>query len=243
MIVEPLNDEDCLSQATAHAVAAMQREDVRELAARLGSIEAVVRYLRRLPQTDDGPDDWTPGERITCDVPQRARVPASSPNCFERAILYLALAELIDPRRLRCLMTIELGKNERHTFPVEEWEPVVLNPDRAPRNALAAGVHLVRNARGDRGAPLSSVDALSWAVHLVGDVASQSATWAVRHRRALEDVARVAQGAVPKDPATLAWALKLAAPEAIAFGPEGEVALLAASALLDQLASGKPAHS
>jgi hypothetical protein len=244
MIAYPLNDEDCLYQVTAHAIAAMERPDVRELAARLGTTASADAYLRRLPQREDGPEDTTCGPRVPCDVPQRVRVMASDPNCVERSLLRLALGELIDPRPIRQLMTIEVAPGVRHTLPVEDGEPVWLDPLVASPRTLSVGLHLVRNARGERSVPLTPVDALSWAVSLAGDLASSSVTWAKRHERAIHDVTRIASGLLPIEPAALTWALKLAVPEALAFGPDGASALMAAAGLLDNIAgtsaSGTP---
>lgn len=239
MLAAPLNDEDCLSLMMPHAVAAIARADVRELAARLRTIAAVVRYLRRMPQRDDGPDDRTKGPRVACDVPQRVRVPAPDPNCVERALLYLALAELIAPWGVRYLATIELdgpSGRVRHTFPVEDGEPVSLDPDVAPPHTLAAGLHLMRNASGDVGAPLSRLGSLRWAVDLAGDLVKRGGgVDALRHSRAVRDVERIARGMLPVEPATLAWALRVAVPAVVPFGPEGTLALEAAAALLDEL--------
>ena len=239
MISYPLNDEDCLYPITVHAIVAMDRDDVRELAARLETLDAADEYLRRLPQLEDGPDDDTPcAPHVQCDVPQRVRVIPRDPNCVERALARMALGELIDPRLVRHLMTIDLAPGVRHTLLVEDGEPIWLEPARAPRNALRAGVHLVRNARGDQGAPLAPVQALDWAVRLIGDDASASPTTQNRHDRAMTDVARIADGLLPIEPAALSWALKLAVPEAMLFGPEGRSALMSAAGLLDNLLGG-----
>lgn len=240
MIFPPLNDEDCLCGITARAFPAMHRPDVRELAARLRTLAAADRYIRLLPQLDDGPDDPTPGPREQCDVPQRVRIVPKDPNCVERALARMVLGELIDPRPARQLMTVQLDSG-RHTLLVENGEPVWLDP-LVPRNALRAGLHLVRNALGQRNAELSAIDALRWLVDLAGEPANKSATGSVRHRRAVADVGRIAKGLLPVEPASLSWALKQAVPEALMFGPEGPVALMLAANLLDALA-GTPSDS
>jgi hypothetical protein len=240
MIAAPLNDEDCLGPITARVFAALQRPDVRELAARLGTLDAADRYLRMLPQLDDGPDDPTPGPRVQCDVPQRVRVLAKDPNCVERALTRMALGELINPRPVRQLMTVQLGPALRHTLLVEDGEPVWLDPA-VPRNALRAGLYrMVRNASGDQGEPLAPIDALRWVVGLASEPASKSATGRVRHRRATLDVGRIARGLLPIEPAALSWALKAAVPEALLFGPEGSLALMAAANVLDAVAGTPP---
>jgi hypothetical protein len=235
MLAEPLNDLECLEQATSLAAAAVARPELHELAARLGSVAEAVTYIRRLPQRDDRPNDPTPGPRVACDTPQRSRVPAADPNCWERAILYLALAELLDPDRIRQLVTIELPSGERHTFPIEDGVPVWLDPIVRP-NTLAAGLHRARNASGETGTALVPIDALSWAVHLAGDVVRDAPALAARHARAVHDVKRISHGLAPKEPAALSWALNVAVPEALAFGVGSHPALLAAAGLLDAIA-------
>ncbi|HEX2687123.1 MAG TPA: hypothetical protein VHN14_10920, partial [Kofleriaceae bacterium] len=62
-----------------------------------------------------------------CEPPQRLRIPAPDPNCFERAALYLGVAEMIDPWPVRQLATLDFDWG-RHTFPIEAGAPVVLDP-------------------------------------------------------------------------------------------------------------------
>jgi len=234
VIAEPLNDEPCLWRVTERAVAALQRPDMHELAARLGTLDAADRYIRLLPQREDGADDATPGPRVQCDVPQRVRPMAEDPNCVERGLMRMALGELIDPRPVRQLMTIELDSGLRHTMLVEDGEPVWLDP-LVPRNALYAGLHLFRNASGLLGLALPAVDALNWAVNLAKDGVKEGTKWVARHQDAVKDVARIAGGLLPLNPSALTWALSLAVPEAIAFGPDGISALMSAAKLLDSI--------
>lgn len=238
MIVEPLNDGECLGRILAQVVAATERADVRELAARLGSPAEVVRYLRALPQRDDQGDP-ADGPRVACDVSQRVRLPSVEPNCVERAALYLALAELLDPEPWRTLATIDTFAG-RHTYPLEDGAPVQLDP-RITRNALAAGVHWIRNARGEGGLPLGPLGALAWAVELAAEPASRHRAHRERHQRVRLDLGRIARGLVPRDPALLTWALRLAVPSAVLFGPAGHAAIVAAGTLLDELGSSPTA--
>lgn len=57
---------------------------------------------------------------------------------FERGALLLAAAELIDPVPVRQLATVDTP-NGRHTFPLEDGEPVVLDPT-ITRNALVGAL-------------------------------------------------------------------------------------------------------
>lgn len=93
MIAEPANDRECLYQLSQVAVAGLSRPDLRRLAARFATVAELVRWIRTLPQRDDdgAPED---GPKVACDVPQRARVAPGNPNCVERSILFLILAEM-----------------------------------------------------------------------------------------------------------------------------------------------------
>jgi len=169
MIAEPLNDQACLQAVTETAARYRQRRAVRELAAQLRSTEELAAYLRELPQRDDQGDP-ADGPRIDCgDTTQRLRIPADDPNCVERSALYLAAGELIDPSAVRQLATIDTPAG-RHTFPLEDGRPVVLDP-MLPRNALSLGLWAIRNAAGD---PNVS-DALALALDLADASAPRNA--------------------------------------------------------------------
>lgn len=135
MIVDPQRDRQCLDQATAKARELSRTPWVRRLARRLGTRRRVIDYIRSRPQADD---DGTSSQFIACDVPQRARFDGpdapEDPNCFERAILFVAIMEVIEPRVLRMLDTIE--RPHRHTRVLEwngdAWVEVNLFP--YPRN-------------------------------------------------------------------------------------------------------------
>src|SRR5207248_9096746 len=77
-------------------------------------------------------------------------------NCVERAALYLVLGELLDGAPGRRLATIDTPVG-RHTLPVENGRPVVLDP-RVPRNCAQAGVDLL----GASAAPASIAGCVSW---------------------------------------------------------------------------------
>jgi len=145
MIGPPLNDGDCLGQLTA--LVTRQLEQYAPVACRFRSTIELATWIRSRPQRSDFGDP-ADGPKITCDVPQRVRVPATAdPNCFERAALYLGAAELIDPVPLRQLATIgdDVGR-WRHTFPVENGRPVVLDPDLGNAAADRTRTAIARNA-------------------------------------------------------------------------------------------------
>lgn len=129
MITEPINDRQCLELATAKA-----KEWSRTLAARAGryrSTRELAEELRRLPQLDDDGRSGAPA--IACEYPVRLRQTPGNPNCVERAVWYLALAEAIDPTTSRALLTVPVRAG-RHTAVAErrggEWVPVDLSPVR-----------------------------------------------------------------------------------------------------------------
>lgn len=132
MILDPINDRTCLDALTAQV---RQRVDPRApdrsmlaLARELGSTAALVRWLREQPQRDDtgAPDD---GPRVdACRPSQRVRFLPSDPNCVERSLAYLAVAELIDPQPARRLATTQTPAGLLHTYPLENDQVVVLDP-------------------------------------------------------------------------------------------------------------------
>jgi hypothetical protein len=164
MIGWPLNDRACLDQMTMRAAHALRRPDIGEAAGRFASTGALASWIRGLPQRDDegAPAD---GPKVACDVPQRARVNAPDPNCVERALLYVAVAERINARPLRQLATIDTPVG-RHTLVVENGEPVLLDP-RQTRNALDAGLWQQVSWRGDRRGPRNAGSSAPEHVQLV----------------------------------------------------------------------------
>ena len=166
MIAEPLNDSECLGQLTRLAAAAAERRDVRQLVARFPDTAALAAWIRSLPQRYDAgnPED---GPRVTCDVSQRARVMPSDPNCVERSLLYLAAAEVLDPEAVRQLATIDTGAG-RHTFPIEDGRPVLLDPA-MPRNALRAGVFLMTTPSTIPDEPPDPRELLPWLADIAAD--------------------------------------------------------------------------
>ena len=134
------NDLDCLSAITEVMVDLVESSDplLAKLAQRYPTTEALAAWIRCLPQRDDY---GTPGDgpKVTaCEPVQRLRIPAPDPNCVERAALYLGVAELIDPHPVRQLATLDFEWG-RHTFPIENGAPVVLDP-RVSGEELARGV-------------------------------------------------------------------------------------------------------
>jgi len=148
------NDLSCLGTITEVIADLVARRDplLAELAATYPTTEALAAWIRSLPQRDD---EGIPGDGPkvdACEPPQRLRIPAPDPNCFERAALYLGVAELIDPWPVRQLATLDFDWG-RHTFPIEAGAPVVLDP-RVTSEEMERAV--ARHARNSLGAPAPS---------------------------------------------------------------------------------------
>src|SRR6185312_16467416 len=94
-----------------------------EIATKHPNTEDLARWIRTLPQRDDNGDPNDGPKVKACEPVQRLRIPADDPNCVERAALYVAVAELIDPVPVRQLATLDTV-NGLHTFPVENGLPV-----------------------------------------------------------------------------------------------------------------------
>lgn len=167
MFGQPINDTECLSKITEEVAEAAETEDVRNLARHFDSTKALAAWIRSLPQRNDS-GDLADGPRVACDVSQRLRIPADDPNCVERAALYMAAGELIEPGATRQLATIETPIG-RHTFPVENDRPIKLDP-RVPRNALEAG--LFRMSEPDY-IDLSPRETLEWISSIATEPANQ----------------------------------------------------------------------
>jgi hypothetical protein len=223
VIGAPLNDTACLAQIHALATSATTRDDVRAVAARFATTKALAGWIRSLPQRDDTGDD-TGEPQVQCDVPQRSRLLADDPNCLERSLLYLAAAEVIDPSPLRQLATVDLPSG-RHTFPVEDGQPIILDP-RASRNGLRAG--LWNSQRPRNGTALGGVNApelVAWIADIAEDIAEQ---WDGERGLRRVERARAAvvalfdgQTITPRDRADVLFVLRAATQAAPLFGEAG----------------------
>src|SRR5690606_23789961 len=105
VIGRPHNDRSCLDAISAEVKARVEREEpaLLEVAAEQGTTEDLVGWIRSLPQRDDTGEPADGPKVRACRPPQRLRIPAADPNCVERAALYLAVAELLDPEPVRRL--------------------------------------------------------------------------------------------------------------------------------------------
>jgi hypothetical protein len=132
-------DVACLSKLTAIAryevgnpLFVAYVDQVRALARRrrISLKDAVIAWLRGLPQTDDNGRESV--RVIACEPDQRARLFPDDPNCFERALAALILLELLDPSWQYTLASVD--DPLRHTGILQRpddsypWEPIDLFP-------------------------------------------------------------------------------------------------------------------
>ncbi len=177
MIDPPINDFSCLTKFTDVAQKATEHSEVQRLAggflarnhhnvtAALGDMR---RWLRNKPQVND--NGHGPEPRVDCGaVQQRVDYLGERPNCSERTILYCALGEHIDPDSIRQMATIKTSAG-LHTFPLENGEPIVLDP-LMTRNALLLGVHAMRNSNGAE--EMNPLDLVSFVLDIADEPARE----------------------------------------------------------------------
>ncbi len=219
MIGLPVNDHDCLAQITELVVGLARQGDaaIVELAERFDTTAVLAAWIRSLPQRDDSGDPADGPKADACDPPQRLRIPAPDPNCVERAALYLAIAELIDPHPLRQLATINTPVG-RHTFLIEDGDPVVLDPS-VPRNALEAGLFLME----ERPVEMTPEQQIDWLAAIAEEPAARYRDGTRRVRNARDAMHRLISGAPLSRRAVpdVAFTLVVAEREARLFGVRG----------------------
>ncbi|MEJ7598483.1 MAG: hypothetical protein WKG01_11285 [Kofleriaceae bacterium] len=218
MIGLPFNDLRCLGSITEVVAELVANRDpvIAEIAAKHATTGSLADWIRSLPQLDDDGDN-DDGPRVeSCEPPQRLRIPAENPNCVERGILYLAVAELIDPKPIRQLATLDTPIG-LHTFPLENGAPVILDP-RVPRNCLDCGVALAKEAA----VPVEAREAIEWTAQLAEAGAAHMRNGPSRVRRARNAMMElVEEGVAPVDEATIdaiAWMLSIAERVARKYG-------------------------
>ncbi|MCG8423965.1 MAG: hypothetical protein MJE77_39235, partial [Proteobacteria bacterium] len=146
-IVDPLNDKECLTLAHQEAKRLAALPWFRAFVCQFDHLREFILYVRSLEQRDDFGDP-ADGPRIPCQISQRLRYAPSDPNCFERTVLYLAAAEILDStiERTSASMVLDQGW---HTFPVEirDNRPyvVLLDPVSPPHNTMLATAYRAHN--------------------------------------------------------------------------------------------------
>jgi hypothetical protein len=214
----PFNDLRCLGSITEVCAEMVSNRDevLAEIARKHATTESLASWIRTLPQRDDdGEADDGPKVKA-CKPIQRLRLPAEDPNCVERAALYVAVAEMIDPHPVRQLATLdtEVGL---HTFPVENGAPVILDP-RVPRNCLDCGVAALKSGP----VTIEARDAIDWTAQLAEAGAANVRNGPSRVRRARNAVMDLVEyGTAPASPdviETVGWMLALAEKMARRYG-------------------------
>lgn len=134
----------------------------------------------------------------------------------ERAALYIAVGELIDPQPVRQLATLDTPIG-LHTFPVENGAPVILDP-RVPRNCLDCGVAALKTEP----VTIEARDAIEWTAQLAEAGAANVRNGPSRVRRARNAVMElVERGTPPASPEVIeaiGWMLALAETMARRYG-------------------------
>lgn len=219
MIGLPFNDLGCLGSITEVVAELVTHRDpvIEEISKKHPTTEGLAEWIRGLPQRDDEGEKNDGPKVEECKPPQRLRLPAEDPNCVERAALYIAAAELIDPHPVRQLATLDTPVG-LHTFPVENGAPVILDP-RVPRNALEGGLYLHSHA------PLTidARDAIEWTAQLAEAGAADFRNGPSRVRKARNAIVQLVDEGIPPASAevveAIGWLLGLAERVARRFGP------------------------
>ncbi len=217
MIGLPFNDYTCLGSITELVAEVVATRDpvIAELAATHRTTESLIHYIRGLPQKDDD-GDANDGPKVeTCEPTQRLRLPATDPNCVERSALYIAVAEMIEPRPVRQLATLDTPIG-LHTFPLENGAPVILDP-RISQECLDCGVTLA--AKGP--VTIEAHDAIEWTANLAEGVARNTRNGPSRVRRARNAVMRLADDGIAPSQAevdAIGWMFALAEQAARRYG-------------------------
>ena len=219
MIGLPFNDLGCLGSVTEVVAELVSNRDpvIEEIAAKHTTTESLADWIRGLPQRDDDGEKADGPKVEECKPPQRLRLPAEDPNCVERAALYIAAAELIDPRPVRQLATLDTPVG-LHTFPVENGAPVILDP-RVPRNALEGGLYL----HSQTPLTIDAHDAIEWTAQLAEAGAVDFRNGPSRVRKARNAIVQLVDEGIPPASAevveAIGWLLGLAEKMARRFGP------------------------
>jgi hypothetical protein len=189
----PFNDHKCLGSITEVVAELVATEDpvIVELARKHRTTDSLINYIRSLPQRDDDGDPEDGPKVETCDPPQRLRIPAENPNCLERACLFAAVAEFIDPRPTRQLATLDMPMG-LHTFPLENGVPVILDPS-VTRNCIDCGLVLASGGAIE----IEPHQAIDWTAMLAEQSSGNVRNGPSRVRRARNAVMRLVDEHVP----------------------------------------------
>jgi hypothetical protein len=236
VILPPPNDVKCLGPATEFAKEQVNSEAAITLAEFYKTTGALIDGIRDQPQRDDIGDPNDGPKLDACDPPQRLRFAPEDGNCFERAITYLTVAERIDPDAERCLITV-LTDQGPHTLPIENGEPVILDP-RFRRNALRAAVFKATRPRnGSTRVSMTPIQAVDWIASLAAEPAEQFRNGAERVRNGHRVLRGVLAGRAIRvvELRDAVFVLALAEREAEAFGAPGRCIVATTARAIDRL--------
>jgi hypothetical protein len=237
VIGAPFNDHRCMGSISEVARELVAQGDpvIAQIASEHATTEDLAAWIRSLPQRDDLGERGDGPKVETCSPPQRLRIPASDPNCVERAALYVAAAELIDPDPVRQLATLDTPVG-LHTFPIEDGDPVVLDP-LVHRNCLTCGIAAWQEQEA---APLSPRDAIEWTAQLAEMGAATVRNGPSRVAAVKGSLRRLVEEGKP--PATvgdvdgIAWMLSLAERVARRYGPQALAVVRSTAQAVTELA-------
>lgn len=238
MILDPLNDAECLGKATdmVREMVAANDPIFVSLAEQFSTTDQLVDWIRSLPQRDDIGDP-TDGPKVdACDPPQRLIFDTKQPNCFERTWIYNGVAELIDPTKERSAITVMTDQGP-HTFPVEDGDPVVLDP-RQRRNALRAALFkATRTRNGTARVSMTPTQAVDW----IASLAHEPAQFFRNGERRVRNGHRALRGVLDGRPLRVAelrdvvFVLALAERESVLFGAPGRCIVATTARAVDKL--------
>lgn len=218
MIEQPVNDRMCLGQITdvVRTLIAAGDPMLLDLASRFSSTRELARWIRTLPQRDDDGVAGDGPKAAACSPPQRIRIPAPDPNCVERSALYLGVAEFIDSEPGRALVTVSTRAG-RHTFPIEDDRPVVLDPGQT-RNALDGAMFQLDRRRVE----VTPNQAIDWMAAIAEEPATRSGNLRrVRNARLAMRNVMMGGSISPQSLIDIAYTVDKADQEAPQFGGRG----------------------
>jgi len=219
VIVEPHNDRTCLGPVTEfmRRMLVERGSQLAELAGQFSSTREVARWIQRKPQVDDVGDPNDGPKVYACRPPQRLRVFWETPNCFERTVEYMLLAELLDGAAQRKMATVNTAFG-RHTLPLENDRAVVLDPGMT-RNALEGALFQLERRR-----PLHVTrnEALDWMARLAEEPAqARGEVHRVRNARVAMHAVMTGRAVTAQSIADIAYTVDEADRETTQFGDRG----------------------
>ncbi len=234
-IKAPINDHQCLGAITDRVIAMLDDPMVVELARQFPDTDSLVEWLRGLDQKDDTGDPCDGPKVNECDPAQRFRIFTDTPNCLERTGIYTLFAEIIDPTRERQMVTVDTDAG-RHTLPVEDGEPVILDP-KYTRNGLRAAVFRAATRNGADRVRLSPEQATDWIACIASEPARRFVHGEARVRAGHRALRRVLKGQSIREHELrdVVFVLALAEREARPFGRQGVAIVEATARAIDQL--------